>query len=153
MRVGAITYKTSEDTTAALEYRDLTWIPEHKLYKIDVYSRSKDHRYITYCSSECASMINRYLDYRRRCGEVIRDTSPLIREQFDRTDNLAVSNPRKIMETTLTKTLRLAVKKAGLQDSLKQVVKATHGYRKFAISAMVKAGLKESYRRYLTGHA
>jgi integrase len=153
MRVGALTYKTPEDKPATLEYRDLTLIPEHKLYKIDVYSRSKNHSYTTYCSIECAAMINRYLDYRRECGEIITETSPLIREQFDRSDSLAVSNPRKIMETTLTKILRLTIKKAGLQSTIAHTVKATHGFRKFAITTMVKAGVKDSYRRYLTGHA
>ena len=98
-------------------------------------------------------MINRYLDYRRECGEIIKETSPLIREQFDPTDKLQVSNPRKILETTLTKVLRVVAKKALINDALVHKVKLTHGYRKFAITTMVAAGVKDTHRRYLTGHA
>jgi hypothetical protein len=32
-------------------------------------------------------------------------------------------------------------------------VKQTHGFRKFAITMMDKAGVKDTHRRYLTGHA
>ena len=43
--------------------------------------------------------------------------------------------------------------KAGIKSSLFHQVKLTHGYRKFAITSMVSAGVKDTHRRYLTGHA
>lgn len=153
MRVGALTHRVKEDMSSVLECGDLTWNSEYGLYKIKVYNRSKGGRYPTYCTPECANMLNKYLDYRRGCGEIITGTSPLIREQFDPTDRLAVSNPRKILETTLTKILRALVVKAGIKSSLFHQVKLTHGYRKFAITSMVSAGVKDTHRRYLTGHA
>jgi hypothetical protein len=153
MRVGAIAHRVKEDMASVLEFGDLIWNSEYKIYKIMVYNRSKGGRYPTYCTPECARMIRKYLDYRRECGETITETSPLIREQFDPTDKLAISYPRKIQETTLTKVLRVVVKKAGLKDTLAHSVKLTHGYRKFAITMMNQAGVKDTHRRYLTGHA
>jgi integrase len=154
MRVGTLTYRYEEDMPSVLEFRDITWLPEHEIYRIMVYCRSKDGRYVSYCSRECARILNRYLfEYRKKeCGEVITETSPIIREQFDPTDKLTVSNPKKIMETTLTKILRTVRKKAGL-ESLNHRVKLTHGYRKYAITMMDKAGIRDTSRRYLTGHA
>jgi len=90
MRVGALTYKYEADMPTVLEYQDLTWLPEYGIYRIMVYNKSKEGRYPVYCSRECARILNRYLDYRRKeCGEVIIETSPIIREQFDPTDRLA----------------------------------------------------------------
>ncbi len=156
MRVGALTYKTKEDKASVLEFGDLTWIAEHEKYRIMVYNRSKNGRYPTYCSHECAVMINRYRDYRREeCGEFITESSPIIREQFDPSDKLAVSHPRKITQSSLAKTINIALKKAGIKTTLahKVKVKQTHGFRKFAITMMDQAGVKDTHRRYLTGHA
>ena len=90
MRVGALTYKYEADMPTVLEYQDLTWLPEYGIYRIMVYNKSKEGRYPVYCSRECARILNRYLDIRRKeCGEVIIETSPIIREQFDPTDRLA----------------------------------------------------------------
>jgi site-specific recombinase XerD len=152
MRVGAITHRVKEDMASVLEFGDYTWILEYKIYEIMVYNRSKGGCYPTYCTPECARMINKYLGYRRECGEIITETSPLIREQFDPTDKLAISHPRTILETTLTKILRAVVMKAGLKDVIAHR-ELTHGFSKFAITAMVEAGVKEPHRRYLSGHA
>jgi integrase len=158
MRVGALAYKTQEDKASVLEVGDLEWLPPADAaekvggrYKIFVYNRSKSGRYLTYCSHECAMMIKRYLEYRRECGEVISGTSPLIREQFDPSDKLAISQPRKITQSSLAKTITKALKKARLKTTHK--VKQTHGFRKFAITMVDQAGVKDSHRRYLTGHA
>ena len=168
MRIGALTCKyyeadnemdvasssSSSSSSSVLEFGDLTWLPEYGIYRIMVYNRSKDGRYATYCSQECARILNRYLDYRRKeCGEVMTETTPIIREQFDPNDKLAISSPRKIMDTTLTKVLRTVRKKAGLDESVNHHVKLTHGYRKFAITMMNKSGILDTHRRYLTGHA
>ena len=95
MRVGATAYRFKEDMASVLEFGDLTWVPKYNLYKIMVYNRSKGSRYPTYCTPECASLINRYLDYRRECGEIIKETSPLIREQFDPQHKLTSFQPQK----------------------------------------------------------
>lgn len=55
------------------------------LTNIRVYKGFREE-YKTYCSLECASAINSYLDFRRRYGEQITSESYLIRRQFNRRD-------------------------------------------------------------------
>jgi hypothetical protein len=52
------------------------------LYKFTIYEGEKE-QYFTFCTPECAILIDEYLDYRRRSGEKLTDVSPLIREEFD----------------------------------------------------------------------
>jgi integrase len=66
---------------------------ESSVYQIEVYNNSNDH-YTTFCTPECASAIDFYLGYRRRCGETITEDSPLLREQFNRLDKDSITNPR-----------------------------------------------------------
>ena len=74
MRIGAI---------SDLRLRHLKRIEEYNLYRITVYENTKDE-YYTFCTSECAAMIDSYMLYRQQSGEKIEpDTTPLIRERFD----------------------------------------------------------------------
>jgi site-specific recombinase XerD len=61
---------------------------QYGIYEITVYKGFKEE-YKTFCSLECASAINSYLDFRKRYGEKITEDSYLIRKQFDR------QNPRE----------------------------------------------------------
>jgi hypothetical protein len=47
------------------------------------YNRYRADRYYTFCTPECATAIDAYLDYRRSFHEEIKDKSPLIREEFN----------------------------------------------------------------------
>ena len=49
-----------------------------------------------FCTPECTSMIDTYLQYRKHAGEEIKPESPLIREQFNTEDKFKVNNPRSI---------------------------------------------------------
>jgi integrase len=40
------------------------------LYKVQVYARTRD-KYFTFCTPECAKVIDEYLEYRKRYGEEI----------------------------------------------------------------------------------
>jgi site-specific recombinase XerD len=51
------------------------------LYKFTIYEGEKE-QYNTFCTPECAVMINEYLEYRRRSGEKLTDDSYLIRKEF-----------------------------------------------------------------------
>lgn len=69
----------------SLQIGDLTKIAfkEAILYAVQVYARTKD-RYLTFCTPECYSIIEDYLNYRKRSGEELKPNSPLIREQFNK---------------------------------------------------------------------
>jgi hypothetical protein len=141
-------------------YRDLTYIPEHNLYKIRVYANSRHDRYISYCTPECASAINSYLDYRRRLGETIKNSSPLIREMFNIDNPFVIDSPKICTLRMMELALEQALKKSGVNQRTvtqakgsRRSIMRSHGFRKFAITMMDKANVKDTHRRYLTGHA
>jgi integrase len=51
------------------------------VYKFTLYENTNDE-YFTFCSPECATYIDSYLEYRTRSGEKLTKESFLIREQF-----------------------------------------------------------------------
>jgi len=63
----------------SMKFRHLQKIDN--LYKLTIYEGEKE-QYFTFCTPECAALIDQYLDFRRRSGENLTDDSPLIREEF-----------------------------------------------------------------------
>jgi len=43
----------------------------HYLYKVFPYARTR-YKYLTFCAPECFETIQKYLDYRERCGEELK---------------------------------------------------------------------------------
>ena len=66
-----------------LQWFHFVEMPEQRIYRITVYAKSFKDKYYTFCAPECAAAIDSYLDYRRRLGDPLKMTTPLIREQFD----------------------------------------------------------------------
>jgi integrase len=152
MRLGAV---------PELRVGDLTPVPEYCLYKIEVYSQSPvSDRYFSYCTPECRVAIDAYLDYRRRLHETLTDKSPLIRELFNVRKPYFIEAPRPATTRIIHLALEKALHKAGVNQPTMGLAKGkrreialSHGYRKFAITMMNKTGVKDTHRRYLTGHA
>jgi integrase len=144
-----------------LRVRDLTLVPEHNLYRIHVYATSKQDSYFTYCTPECRAAIDSYLDYRRRLGETITDKSPVIRELFNTKKPYFIEAPRPATPRIIHLALEKALHKAGVNQrpsmglvkGNRREIMPSHGFRKFAITMMNKAGVKDTHRRYLSGHA
>ena len=155
MRVGAI---------PLLKIRNLTKIDNYNLYQINVYDRSKKSSYITFCTPECASMIDSYLNYRRHCGETLKPESPLLREQFNPSDKFKVNNPRHI-KTGLIKYLvnEVLTKYSALKQKIdydyekkrkkgKNSTMLTHAFRKYFDTEARKAGMYPDFVELLMGH-
>ncbi|MGH9926598.1 MAG: site-specific integrase, partial [Nitrososphaeraceae archaeon] len=140
MRMGAIT---------GLQIGHLNKIPQYHLYKIIVYAASRKNRYYTFCTPECASAIDSYLAYRKRFGDPLKPTAPLIREQFDIEDRFAGQYPKPLAHRTIEFTISTILKRSGVKT--KEVARS-HGFRKFAITQMIKAKLDYTTREYLVGH-
>lgn len=159
VRIGAI---------PGLRICDLTpvSIAGYDLYKIDVYASSRKDTYPTFCTPACRKAIESYLDYRRRLGENIpplpssTSKSPLVRELFNVKKPYFIEAPKPATE----RILQLAIEKAlliagvnqrmpGLLKGKRREIAVSHGLRKLAITTMVTAGVKDTHRRYLTGHA
>jgi integrase len=144
----------------ALKIGDLA-IENRGIFMIRVYEGYKEE-YITFCTPECAKIINSYLDYRKRCGEELKPDAPLIREQFDAHDSFRVKNPKHIDIKTISKTLRLKAIQAGIikvnhiggRDGSKyrKDVPLIHGFRKFFNTALMNADVNLSFKELLMGH-
>ena len=74
LRRGALTH---------IRLRDITKVDKYGLYRINVYKKEQES-YTTFCTPECASYIDQYLDWRQRLGEKLKPNSPLFRIAFDR---------------------------------------------------------------------
>jgi site-specific recombinase XerD len=112
----------------SLQIGDLTKIEEHNLYRVQVYARTPD-KYLTFCTPECATVIDAYLDYRVRSGEQLKDKSPLIREQFNPDNPFTINAPRFVSERGIEYMITHALKRAGVRKP--REVHMSHGFRKF----------------------
>lgn len=152
MRVGAL----PSMTISALTKIQLQDYPSH-LYKIIVYEGEPD-QYYCFCTFECAAMIDQYLGYRQRFGEVLKPSSPLIREQFDPIDTFQVKRPRFLGLDTFRRVIDRVLWSSGLRIRTKKKdrhihdVMRSHGFRKFTVTQMVKSKLDYNVREYLIGH-
>ena len=55
------------------------------------------------------------VDYRERYGEEITNTSPLIREQFDKRDSFSIKHPRRITEKAIIVNLTVLSESIGIR--------------------------------------
>jgi integrase len=154
IRVGAL---------PSLRKGHLEYLDKHKIYKINVYADSKNEtdKYVTYCTKECTEAINGYLLYRERSGEVLQDSSPLIRNQFDpyTKDRKTIEKPCNISLNTIVSIIHRTITDTGIRDD-KQIKKLgdrhsvmqLHGFRKFTKTQMTFAGVDHVYSETILGH-
>ncbi len=108
MRIGALT---------PLKLSNIEKKEKHGVYKFTIYENTKDES-ICFCSPECATYIDAYLDYRTRAGERLNPQSPFIREQFDVNDIEQVRKQgRSVSKDTISNILLSIVTKAGLRKT------------------------------------
>ena len=149
MRIGAL----HSLTIGSLTPIKLEGYDSH-LYKIKVYESDREE-YYTFCTFECAAAIDNYLDYRKRFGEILNPNAPLIRDEFNPWD---AKSPRflsdKSFHSIMDRVLILSGSRARTRKKERHLhdVMASHGFRKFTITQMIKAGLEYSTREFLVGH-
>jgi integrase len=153
LRIGAL---------SALSLRNLRRIEQHDIYEITIYEKTRS-QYTTYCTPECAYVIDTYLDFRKRHGEKLNPNTPLLREQFDKNDEFRCQHPKIISVYTLARWLGDLLISCGIR--LKEGVKEgetsrirketmlSHGFRKFANTMMVKANINIIVKERLLGHS
>jgi integrase len=124
---------------AGLKIRDLDYIGEHNIFRIKVY-RGEPEEYTTFCTPECANAIQSYLDYRKRNGETIVDTSPLIREHFN-ARRATPTTARPVDSETIANEIYYLVYQAGLRN--RKDLKKKHGER---YSIMVTHALRKHFK-------
>jgi hypothetical protein len=102
MRIGAL---------HSLQIGDLTEVHFNNttLYRIEVYARTRD-KYYTFCTPESYNVIKYYYLNRERCGEVLKDKSPLIREQFNADNPFTINSPRFVSNRDIEYMVERALK-------------------------------------------
>jgi integrase len=137
-----------------LRIRDIIPIDKYKIYKINVYPKSRKSSYFSFCSVECRREIDSYLDYRRRWAERITDESPLFRSDYN-IQKTTVAKPitthavRDFVNDLLT---RSGLRKVRTEGKVRwSHIMANHGFRKFFETNAFKAGMDHMYLRRLMG--
>ena len=132
-----------------------------ELYKVTVYENEPEE-YITFCTTECKEKgIDPYLAMRRRYGEVVNDSSTLIREQFDKRDQFSAAHPRQIKVIAIAGKLSTLAETAGLRTRLESTkgkpgnrkdVPNCNGFRRFFSTQLVNSDVKTELRWLMEGH-
>jgi len=91
LRIGSI---------SVLKIRNLEWISKYGIYQITVYEKTKQE-YITLCTPECASVINSYLEYRKRNDDRLKPSEPLLKDEFDINDPIRAASQKTLSTFSL----------------------------------------------------
>ncbi|HSF51335.1 MAG TPA: site-specific integrase, partial [Nitrososphaeraceae archaeon] len=147
-----------------LKLKNLTKIEKYGLYQITVYQKSRKYNYKTFCTSECANLIDSYLNYRKHAGENLKDSSPLLREQFNSEDSFKVNNPKPIGVSLIRYLVNeVLIKYSALRQKIpynyqnkrreqKSPTMLTHAFRKFFNTECAKAGVYPDFIELMMGH-
>ena len=138
-----------------LRLQDLQFIDKFSLYKITVYKQEQE-QYVTYCTPECAKLIDQYLEWRRRLGEQLQPNSIMFRAEFDTTSNIRIAKPKPIRPNTISRAITILLDKTGLrpraQGWKKTALMECHGLRKFFNTQCINRNMNPLYCEYLMGH-
>ena len=141
--------------------------------------RTQEKNTILSVPPECAIAIDNYLEYRQKSGEKITESSPLIRECFDKViihdinnnENTAIAKRKTKFLTTygiggilsnlmikseinggITPYLKLEALGQKQRGSERKAVKRAHGLRKYVLTSLTNAQIDPVVRRMLLGH-
>jgi integrase len=144
LRRGALAY---------LRLKDITKIEKYGLYKVNVYKKEQE-QYETFCTPECASYIDQYLDWRTRLGERIKPNSPLLRPEFDTITqvNVLKSFTTNGISSMIFRLLESTGVRPPSETGERTELMLTHGFRKFFKTSCINAGMNPLYSEYVMGH-
>ena len=106
-------------------------------------------RYYTFCTPECYEAVQEYLEFRKRCGEDLKDKSPLFRKHFNKNDPFTINVPHFLSEAAVMRLIDEALKKAGVKTS---DAMRSHAFRKGFKSICERSGMKSINIEVLMGH-
>lgn len=129
---------------------------EDGIYSFTIYENTKEEQ-ITYCTVECATAIDQYIEYRREAGEDINRESWLIRNDFDIHNKYSVKNPKQTSAININTIIRNVLIKVGLRSinqpqSLRNEKSTIHAFRKFFTTQLVNSNINPEIREMLLGH-
>jgi integrase len=155
----------------ALTLGDIKRYPEPnsypKVYEIIVYRGTKDE-YFSLTTPELSDSIEKYLEFRRRFGELEMDeNTPLLREEFDTTDSFAAAHPKQLKsENTIDHAITKLIYRTGLRQKKnsdngsqpfmrrnRHTTTQCHSLRRFFDTECTNSGMKLVNIELLMGHS
>ncbi|HET6808466.1 MAG TPA: hypothetical protein VFH28_05340, partial [Nitrososphaera sp.] len=134
-------------------------LQENNIGKFTVYART-DSYYHTFCTPECTAAIQFYLKWREEQGEIIKPTSPLIRDSIrkgleGRGAALNTNMPRPLSRSRLWKIMSLLISKANLkqEEEGRKNIQPDHSFRKFMNTAIANAKANPLFKEIMMGHS
>ena len=133
----------------------------HNLYKFIIYENTKEE-YITFCTPECASMIDEYIEQRKKAGEKITQESYLVRNDFNYLSAEKVRTPKKISIPSLASVMNNLLAEIGLRNinhktenyKYQRHPKASyHAFRKYFNTCLVNCDVNVTIKEILMGHS
>ena len=138
-----------------LRIKDLTPVPKYNLYKITVYKREQE-QYVTYCTPECAKLLDQYLQWRSRLGEQLQPETILFRAEFDTTSHMFIAKPKPLRADSISHIINELLDRTGIrphtQGNTKSSLMTCHGFRKFFDTQCINHNMNPLYTEYLMGH-
>ena len=150
------------DALHDIKLRNLTKIDNYNLYKIVAYGEFKEE-YFTFTTPECTAIIDSYLEYRKRSGEILTPNSYLIREVFDNNDIKQVKEQsRQVSTSTISKIVQNHLVKAGIRTPFPKDIKnkkgarhpkaQDHAFRKHFETRLLNSDVNVIKMKMLMGH-
>ena len=132
---------------STLRIKDLEPNDIYSIYKVSIYSKSRKSHYFSFCTPECRSAIESYLEYRKRWGERIGEESPLFRAEFNPDNNnvkpVSANRSKHIIDKILKNT---GLRKPPIEGKTQRNhIMGNHGLRKFFETNAYKAGMDHMY--------
>ncbi|MPZ08500.1 MAG: tyrosine-type recombinase/integrase, partial [Nitrososphaeraceae archaeon] len=147
-----------------LKLHDLVKVPEYDLYRVTVYSESRE-RYVTYTTPEATKAIDVYLEYRKRYGEKLTPKSPIFRDQFDRNDPTSVHDVKPLTLRAAERLISRTIEKSGIRTvervtelhgekgKIRKNVRLTAGFRKFFDTQLIYSQVEPRTKELFLGHS
>jgi integrase len=131
------------------------------LYKFTIYENTKEE-YITFCTPECANMIDDYIEQRKKAGEKITDESFLIRNDFYNLSTIQARTPKQINLGSLSLLMDRLLVQAGLKTVnhrtetykyQRQNKSLFHAFRKYFNTCLANCDVNVTIKEMLMGHS
>ena len=131
------------------------------LYKFVIYENSKEE-YITFCTPECASMIDEYIAQREKAGEKITQESYLVRNDFNYLSAEKVRAPKKLSIPSLGSIMDGLLAEVGLREInhktenykyLRHSKASYHAFRKYFNTCLANSDVNVTIKEMLMGHS
>jgi integrase len=147
-----------------LKLQDLVKVPEYDLYRVTVYSESRE-RYITFTTPEATKAMDVYLEYRKRYGERFTPKTPVFRDQFDRNDLTSIHDVKSLTLRAAERLISRTIEKSGIRTveriteshsekgKIRKNVRLTAGFRKFFDTQLIYAQVEPRTKELFLGHS